>query len=288
MEIGISLPVRELHDDLSAVRDFAQSAEGLGFTHLRVPDLVIRPDGGLLHESFTLLSWVAALPSRIELVPSVIILPERQTVLLAKQAAETDLLSGGRLHLGVGVGSIRDEYEALGQDFQTRGRRCDEQIELLRLFWTEETVDFEGRWDQMRGAGMKPLPIQRPIPLWIGPGSGGGRALPASVMRRIGRHSDGWFAILPRAELPAALAEIHRHTATAGRTPVRIGTGAAVPVVDVILVSGLPASPRGKTPAQPTSAYAHSARVSTCRSSGVPPTCGGRAERPLASYGTSE
>jgi probable F420-dependent oxidoreductase len=232
MQIGISLPVRELQDNLPAVRDFAQAADELGFTHLRVPDLVLRPDGGPLHEPLTLLSWVAALTSRIELVPSVIILPERQTVLVAKQAAEIDLLSGGRLRMGVGVGASRDEYDALGQDFQTRGRRCDEQIELLRLLWTQDTVDFDGQWDRVHGAGLKPLPVQRPIPIWIGPGPSGGVAVPATVLRRIGRQGDGWFTILPRAEVAAARSGIAQHAEAAGRDPSGISMEAAVAAVD--------------------------------------------------------
>ena len=196
LRIGVSLPVRELQDDLAGIRDFAQTAEELGFTHLRVPDVVVRPGAGHLHEPLTLLSWVAALTSAIELVPSVIILPARQTALVAKQAAEIDVLSGGRLRLGVGVGGSAEEYAALGQDFRTRGRRCDEQIELLRLLWTQDEVSFEGRWDRIEGAGIGPLPTQRPIPIWIGPGGGSGE-VPAPVLRRIGRLSDGWFAIIP-------------------------------------------------------------------------------------------
>ena len=163
MRIGISLPVRELQNDLAAIREFAQTAEELDFTHLRVPELVIRPNGGHLHEPLTLLSWLAALTLRIELVPSVIILPARQTALVARQAAAIDVLSGGRLRLGKGVGASAEEYAALGQDFHTRGRRCEEQIALLRLLWTQERVDFEGRWDRISGAGIDPLPVQRPI-----------------------------------------------------------------------------------------------------------------------------
>ena len=142
MRIGISLPVRELQNDLAAIREFAVTAEELGFTHLRVPDLVIRPGSGELHEPMTLLAWVAGFTSTIELVPSVIILPERQTALFAKQAAEVDILSGGRLRVGVGVGTNAEEYEALGQDFRTRGRRVEEQIELLRRLWTQESVEL--------------------------------------------------------------------------------------------------------------------------------------------------
>ena len=144
MRIGISLPVRELGGDLGAVREFAQTADDLGFARLRVPDQVIRPKSGPLHEPLTLLSWVAGFTRQIELVPSVIVLPARQTALVAKQAAEVDLLSGGRLRMGVGVGGSREEYAALGEDYAQRGARCDEQIELLRRLWTEAEPAFEG------------------------------------------------------------------------------------------------------------------------------------------------
>ena len=228
MRIGISLPVRELQNDMAAIRDFAQTADELGFTHLRVPELLIRPGSGELHESLTLLSWVAALTTNIELVPSVIILPARQTVMVAKQAATIDVLSGGRLRLGVGIGGSAEEYAALGQDFHTRGRRCDEQLELLRLLWTQESVDFEGRWDRVEGAGIGPLPVQRPIPVWIGPG--GGAPLPERVLRRIGRFADGWFAIVPRDQVAPTHEAIARHAEEAGRDPAAIGVEGAVGV----------------------------------------------------------
>lgn len=230
MHIGISLPVRELNDDLPAIRDFAQTAEELGFTHLRVPDQVLRPGSGPLHEPLTLLSWIAGMTTRIELVPSVIILPERQTALVAKQAAEIDVLSGGRLRFGVGVGANADEYRALGEDFHTRGQRCDEQLAVLRLLWMQESVDFEGRWHHITGAGLNPLPVQRPIPIWIGPGSGPD-GLPADrVLKRVGRHADGWFAILPLAQFATAQAAIRGHAGNAGRDPAAIGAEAAVAV----------------------------------------------------------
>ena len=228
MRIGISLPVRELQNDMAAMRDFAQTADELGFTHLRVPELLIRPGSGELHESLTLLSWVAALTTNIELVPSVIILPARQTVMVAKQAATIDVLSGGRLRLGVGIGGSAEEYAALGEDFHTRGRRCDEQLELLRLLWTQDSVDFEGRWDRVEGAGISPLPVQRPIPVWIGPG--GGAPLPERVLRRIGRFADGWFAIVPREHVASTQEAIARHAEDAGRDPAAIGIEGAVGV----------------------------------------------------------
>ena len=126
MKIGVSLPVRELRDDLAAIRDFAQLAEALQFTHLRVPDQIARPESGHLHEPLTLLSYLAACTRHIELVPSVLVLPVRQTVWFAKLAAGVDRLSGGRLRLGVGVGASAEEYQSLGQDFHRRGKRCRE------------------------------------------------------------------------------------------------------------------------------------------------------------------
>ncbi|MCE2487280.1 MAG: TIGR03619 family F420-dependent LLM class oxidoreductase [Desulfurellaceae bacterium] len=227
MKIGISLPVRELKNDLAAITAFAQTADELGFSHLRVPEQILRPDSGYLHEPLTLLAYVAALTRSIQLVPSVIVLPSRQTVLFAKQAAELDVLSGGRLRLGIGVGASPDEYRAMGVDFQTRGARCEEQLELLKQLWTQTTVDFQGRWDSVSGAGLDPLPVQRPIPVWIGPNS---RPI-ARIRRRIGRQADGWFVLCPPEEFPAVQADIQRHARAAGREPSAIGAEAGVAVV---------------------------------------------------------
>ena len=227
MKIGISLPVRELKNDLAAIKAFAQTADELGFSHLRVPEQILRPDSGYLHEPLTLLAYVAALTLSIQLVPSVIVLPSRQTVLFAKQAAELDVLSGGRLRLGIGVGASPEEYRALGVDFQTRGARCEEQLELLKQLWTQTTVDFQGRWDSVSGAGLDPLPVQRPIPVWIGPNS---RPI-ARIRRRIGRQADGWFVLCSPEEFPAVQADIQQQARAAGRDPSAIGTEAGVAVV---------------------------------------------------------
>ncbi len=227
MRIGISLPVRELQDDLGALRAFAEAAEELGFTHLRVPDQVIRPDTGPLNEPMTVLSYIAAVTEKIELVPSVIVLPARPTVLVAKQAASLDRLSGGRLRLGVGVGKHPEEYQALGADFHTRGARCEEQIDLLRRLWTEESVDFEGRWDRVSGVGLDPLPVQRPIPIWIG---ASGLPVPR-VRRRIGRQADGWFVLCTPEEFPGLRDDIHAAAESVGRDTAAIGMEAGVAVV---------------------------------------------------------
>ena len=227
MHIGVSLPVRELQDDLGALRAFAEAAEDLGFTHLRVPDQVFRPGTGPLHEPMTVLAYIAAVTKRIELVPSVIVLPARPTVMVAKQTASLDRLSGGRLRVGVGVGKHPEEYQALGADFHTRGARCEEQIDLLRRLWMEETVDFEGRWERVAGAGIDPLPIQQPIPLWIG-----ASGLPTPrIRRRIGRQADGWFVLCSPEEFPGVRDDIYSAAEAAGRDTAAIGMEAGVAVV---------------------------------------------------------
>ena len=227
MRIGVSLPIRELEHDLVAIRDFAQLAEGLGLTHLRIPEQVLRPGNQHLHESLTLLTWVAAQTTSIELVPSVIILPSRQTVLFAKQAAELDVLSGGRLRLGIGVGGSEDEYQFMGMDFHTRGRRCSEQMQLLKQLWTQELVEFEGEFDQVSGAGLNPLPVQKPIPMWIG-----ARSLPSKpVIRRIGRLSDGWFNLASPEDFPAVRDAIYAEAEASGRATSDLGIESGVAVV---------------------------------------------------------
>lgn len=227
MKIGVSLPVREMENDIGAIKAFAVLAEELGFTHLRVPDQVLRPDSGHLHEPITLMSFIAAVTEKIELVPSVIILPLRQTALLAKQAAELDILANGRLRLGIGVGSNGHEYEMMNQDFKTRGARCDEQMRLLKMLWSEPSVEFNGRWDNIKGAGLNPLPLQRPIPMWIG-----AQSVPArSVVKRIGTYADGWFVLCSPEQFPELDAQIKEQAQSVGRDASEIGTEAGVAVV---------------------------------------------------------
>ena len=145
---------------------------------------------------------MAGITCDIELVPSVIILPSRQTVLVAKQVAELDVLSEGRVRLGVGVGGSPDEYTALGANFPIRGDRCEEQIQLLKRLWTEDTVNFAGKWDTVSSAGLNPLPIQRPVPIWIG-----ASALPIPrIRRRVGGLADGWFVLCSPEEYPSVQA----------------------------------------------------------------------------------
>tara|TARA_R110002110_G_scaffold190735_3_gene398937 strand:- start:291 stop:1124 length:834 start_codon:yes stop_codon:yes gene_type:complete len=227
MKIGVSLPIREMAGDLGAIRAFAELADELGLSHLRIPEQIMRPDSGYLHESMTLLAWVAGFTTNLQLVPSVIILPNRQTVLFAKQAVQLDILTNGRTRIGIGVGSNEAEYGYLGQEFHTRGRRCDEQIQLLKLLWTQEQVEFDGQFDQVSGAGLNPLPIQQPIPLWIG-----ARSIPSEpVIRRIGQLADGWFVLCDPADFPLLSEKIAQQARTVGRDESEIGTEAGVAVV---------------------------------------------------------
>ena len=227
MKIGVSLPVREMEDDVDSIVAFASLAEELGFTHLRIPDQVIRPGSGHLHEPLTLMSYIAAVTQKIELVPSCIILPLRQTALVAKQTAELDRLSSGRLRLGIGVGADEAEYVAMNADFRTRGKRCDEQIEVLKQLWCNATVNFEGRFHRLENTGINPLPVQRPIPIWIG-----AKAEPAaSVIRRIGQQSDGWFVLATPEQYPAVAGSIAEAARAIGRDPADIGAEAGVAVV---------------------------------------------------------
>jgi probable F420-dependent oxidoreductase len=226
MRIGISLPVRELKDDLGALKAFAQAADDLGYTHLRVPDQVIRPNSGHLHEPLMVLSYIAAVTRSIELVPSVVVAPARQTALLAKQLATLERMAGGGVRLGIGVGGSAAEYAALGQDFHTRGRRCEEQIDLLRRLWAAAEVDFEGRWDRVQGNGIDPLPGAS-IPIWIG---AAGVPVPR-IRQRIGRQADGWFVLCAPEQFDDLKTDIDAAARAAGRDPASIGTEAGVAVV---------------------------------------------------------
>ncbi|MDP7415205.1 MAG: LLM class F420-dependent oxidoreductase, partial [SAR202 cluster bacterium] len=181
MKFGAVFPQIEFGNDPVAIRDYAQAAEGMGFEHIIVYDHVVganaasRPGwsgaynhNNPFHEPFVFFGYLAGVTETIGLVTAVIILPQRQTALVAKQAAEVDVLSGGRLRLGIGTGWNQVEYEALGENFHNRGRRSEEQIKLMRQLWTNELVTFDGRWHKVTDAGINPLPVQRPIPVWLG------------------------------------------------------------------------------------------------------------------------
>jgi probable F420-dependent oxidoreductase len=230
MRVGVVFPQTELGGDPGAVRAYAQRVEELGYTHVLAYDHVVGADPTVhegwngpydvhttFHEPLVMFGYLAAITTSVELVTGVIILPQRQTALVAKQAAEVDLLSGGRLRLGVGIGWNAVEYEALGEDFSNRGKRSAEQIELLRLLWSDQTVTFDGAFHKVTGAGLAPLPVQRPIPVWIGAASERG-------YRRAGRLADGWFPMMgPGSGLDYARGIVEKAAVEAGRDPSGIG-----------------------------------------------------------------
>ena len=206
MKVGVTIPNIELGTDLVAIRDLVQAAEDLGYDYLMNYDHVVgadlsrRPDwkpfmgnppiytiDDAFHEPLILYGYIAAITTKIELATGVIIAPQRQTILLAKQTAELDVLSEGRLRLGLGIGWNDVEYEALGMSFRDRGARSGEQIKVLRELWTQRSVTFNGKWHKLDGIGISPLPVQRPIPIWLG---GAADAL----LERVARLADGWYA----------------------------------------------------------------------------------------------
>jgi probable F420-dependent oxidoreductase len=229
MQIGVVFPQTELGGDVGAVRAYVRRVEELGYRHVLAYDHVVGADPAVhsgwsgpydvtttFHEPFVLFGYMAGVSS-LELVTGIIILPQRQTALVAKQAAEVDLLSGGRFRLGIGLGWNAVEYEALGQDFSSRGRRAEEQVDLLRRLWTEPSVTYEGRFDRVTGAGLAPLPVQRPIPIWFGGQSD-------RAYRRIGRLADGWFPqAAPGPQLDEARGVVEQAAREAGRDAAAIG-----------------------------------------------------------------
>jgi probable F420-dependent oxidoreductase len=229
MRIGVVFPQTEIGADAGAVRAYGSRVDELGYRHVLAYDHVLGADPAVhagwqgpydvtttFHEPMVLFGYLAGITS-LELVTGIIILPQRQTALVAKQAAEVDLLSGGRFRLGIGLGWNAVEYEALGQDFSTRGRRVEEQVDLLRRLWTEPSITYDGRYDRVTGAGLAPLPVQRPIPIWFG-------AQSDRAYRRAGRLADGWFPqVPPGPKLDEARSVVEQAAVAAGRDPARIG-----------------------------------------------------------------
>jgi probable F420-dependent oxidoreductase len=239
MKIGAVFPQTEIGNDPIAIRDYAQAVEEMGYHHLLAYDHVLgastatRPDwqgpytsDTPFHEIFVLFGYLAGLTRQIELVTGVLILPQRQTALVAKQSAQVDVLSGGRLRLGVGLGWNAVEYEALNENFRTRGARLEEQVAVLRALWTEPVLTFDGKDHHIDAAGLNPLPIQRPIPVWFG-----GRAEP--MLQRAARLADGWFPLdLPDDKSRARVERLHQYAREAGRNPAEIGIEAWINVAN--------------------------------------------------------
>jgi probable F420-dependent oxidoreductase len=229
MRLGVVFPQTEIGADPGAIRAYVAAVAEAGYDHILAYDHVVGADPAIhqgwrgpydisstFHEPFVLFGFLAAITT-LELVTGIIILPQRQTVLVAKQAAEVDLLSLGQLRLGVGIGWNAVEYEALGQDFSNRGKRLGEQITVMRRLWTEQSVTFSGDYGKLTGAGIAPLPVQRPIPVWFGASS-------PPALRRAGRIGDGWFPMMaPGPKLDDAIALVHDAAKAAGRDPATLG-----------------------------------------------------------------
>jgi probable F420-dependent oxidoreductase len=228
MQIGVTFPQNEIGADPVAIRDYAQAADTMGYSHLVAYDHVLGADPthrpgwrgytqrDMFHEPFVLFGYLAAL-THLELVASIIILPQRQTALVAKQAAEVDVLTGGKLRLGVGVGWNPVEYEALGKDFHTRGRVVEEQVEVMRLLWSQEVISYKGQFHTITEAGLNPLPIRRSIPVWMG-----GRA--DVLLRRAARIGDGWLPQgRPDEQMRETIERLRSYIREAGRDPSAVG-----------------------------------------------------------------
>ena len=241
MKYGVVFPQTEYGNDPQAIKDYAQTAEGLGYDYLLVYDHVLgaHPDRlpGLtgpytdahpFHEPMVLFGFLAAVTTKLELVTGILILPQRQTALVAKQTAAVDVLSAGRLRLGIGIGWNYVEYEALGKNFRTRGRQVEEQIEVLRKLWTQPLVTHQTDDHNIDNAGILPLPVQRPIPIWFG-----GVAEP--VLKRAARLGDGWMPAgrLPDDEMRGHLERLHGYLSDNGRDPQSFGIDPWISILDL-------------------------------------------------------
>ncbi|MFZ5782582.1 MAG: LLM class F420-dependent oxidoreductase [Pseudomonadota bacterium] len=227
MLLNALFPTRDIGTDPAKIRDWAQAAEELGYHCIEVADHVfgaaargdwkpLYSEKDAFHETFTTMAFIAAVTSTIKLCSGVLILPQRQTGVVAKQAAEVDILSGGRLRLGVGVGWNHVEYEALDTEWKTRGARQAEQIEVMRRLWTEDLVTFKGRFHDLVDVNILPAPVQRPIPVWFGGSSD-------AVIKRTARIGDGWMPILAPDQAEPRLALLREHLTSFGRDPETFG-----------------------------------------------------------------
>ena len=228
MRVGAVFPQTEIGNDPGDIRRWATAVEELGYNHILAYDHVLgastdrRPDWhgytseDPFHEVFVLFGYLAAITRTVELATGVLVLPQRQTALVAKQAAEVDVLSGGRLRLGIGIGWNEVEYGALGESFGNRGARSEEQVGLMRELWSTPVITHAGRWHQVDSAGINPRPAAGAIPVWLG-GSAD------QTLRRVARIGDGW---LPTGEPDRARDKVERlrgYARRAGRQPGDIG-----------------------------------------------------------------
>jgi probable F420-dependent oxidoreductase len=235
MHVGVVLPQTEIGTDAASVRDYAQAAQDLGFEHIVTSDHVLGADPAghpgwsrpqvhttVVHEPFVLLGFISGIAPKLGLLTSVVILPQRQTALVAKQAAEVDVLSDGKLRLGVGIGWNPVEFEGLNENFKNRARRFEEQFDLMRKLWTEQSLSYNGEHHTITSAGISPLPIQRPIPLWVG-------ASAEAAVKRATRIADGYLPLAPiigTSGFEETMEKVRGWLQEAGRDPASFGVEA--------------------------------------------------------------
>ncbi|HKU98799.1 MAG TPA: LLM class F420-dependent oxidoreductase [Vineibacter sp.] len=228
MHLGVAMPLGDIGGDPAVVRAFAQIAEETGYDGLALPDHVLSTDpakttgrtvaASLYHDPFVLFAFVAACTAKVELSTQVLILPQRQTALVAKQAASLDVLSGGRFRFGIGVGWNEVEFVGLNEDFHNRGKRSEEQVAVMKALWAEPYVSFKGQWHTLPDAGINPRPARGAIPLWFG-------GHMDVTLRRTAQWGDGWM-MLAHPPGDAAMADfdkLRRYTEQAGRDPDSVG-----------------------------------------------------------------
>lgn len=221
MNLGVVVRPVNLGHDLEVIKNFVHTVENAGFDYLLAYDIVSKTEHTPppTSEPFVLISYLAGLTNKLDFATGVIILPSRQTLLVAKQAAEVDRFTKGRLRLGVAVGWNEKEYQAMKSDFHERGKRIEEQIALMRELWTKPDVTFKGEYHHLDEVGIEPLPVQRPIPIWLG-------GYAETVLQRVARFGDGWLAHITTPEEAGPMVEkLHGNLDEAGRKSDGIGIG---------------------------------------------------------------
>ena len=241
MRVGAGFPQMEIGHDAAQIRVCSEAVDDLGYADISVTEHVLgfRDDPPpsiygpivpetVLQEPFVLFGYLAAVTRRVTLSTGIVVLPQRQTALVAKQAATVDLLCGGRLRLGVGVGYVPAEYQALNADYHSRGARIGDQIAVLRVLWTEQVATFHGRWHRFDTAGIGPMPAQRPIPVWMG-------GMSDAALRRAATTCDGWQSVLhtPNERAGALIERFRSYVSEAGRQPTEVGVGVSLPIRSV-------------------------------------------------------
>jgi len=232
MQLGAVLPQGDIGTDFASIRDYVQAMQDLGYQHVVTSDHVLGADPAghpgwsrpqihtsVVHEPFVLFGYIAGVAPKLGLLTNVVIMPQRQTALVAKQAAEVDIVSDGRFRLGLGIGWNKVEFEGLNESFTNRGRRFEEQVDLLRKLWTEESLTFAGQYHTVTAAGISPQPVQRPIPIWVG-------ATAEAAVKRATRIADGYLPLSPidgKGTYAETMERVHGWLREAGRDPSTFG-----------------------------------------------------------------